>query len=421
MKLLFITPYLPGPPIFGGQRRIHGLMTHLAQSHDVSVVALVDADLDLGPSLADTKSYCRHVVPVLDRWHRVSGKRKRLLQFASMLTPRSYERALYFRPRFQRTLDRHLREHTYDVIVCEFVFMTVYALRGGWTPRSRPRFVLDEHNIEFDLLQRTAESATRGRKVFNSVDAFKLRREEIAAWSRFDGCTVTSARDEAFVKREAPSVRTAVVPNGVDVDAFAPREGVKPEPLTLLFFGAINYFPNEDGALYFAERILPLIKERHPDVRFRIVGPVGPGPVMDLRKQGVEVKGFVDDLLPEIESAAVVVVPLRIGGGTRLKIIEAMAMGKPIVSSRIGAEGIDVEHEKDILLSDDPREFADHVCRVLGDPELAERLGRAARQTVVEAYSWRASAEKMEALFEELLEARPGEERSPAQRRPAPA
>jgi glycosyltransferase involved in cell wall biosynthesis len=406
MKLLFLTPYLPGPPIFGGQRRVHGLMGHLAERHDVSVIALVDPSLDHRAGIRDTETYCRSVITVVDAWHKVSGRNKRLMQLGSMLTPFSYEHSLYARPAFQSALDQHLRDREYDVVVSEFVFMAGYRVRGPWPEARRPRLVLDEHNVEYDLIRRTAEGGDLGRRVYNAVNWRKLKREEIAAWERFDGCTVTSTRDEEFVRREAPAVRTAVVPNGVDVDAFFPRPDAEMAPRTLLFFGAINYYPNTEGALYFANEILPLIKARFPDVRFRIVGPVGEGPVMDLRKRGIEVVGFVDDLKTEIDRAAVVVVPLRMGGGTRLKIVEAMAMAKPIVSTRLGAEGLDLTHDEDILLADSPHEFAEQVARVLTDASVADRLGKAARQTAVNRYSWRTASEKMESLFGELLEAR---------------
>jgi glycosyltransferase involved in cell wall biosynthesis len=406
MNVLFLTPYLPGPPIFGGQRRIHGLMGQLGKKHEISVMALVDPSFNLRDGVRDARTYCREVITVVDAWHKVSGRNKRLMQFGSLLTPYSYEEVLYSRPEFQRTLDHHLGGHEYDVIVSEFVFMAGYQIRGPWAATNRPLLVLDEHNIEYDLIRRTAEAGGLGRRVFNELNWRKLEREEIRAWKRFDGCTVTSTRDEAFVKKEVPGLRTAVVPNGVDVDVFAPEPGATPQPLTMLFFGAINYYPNTDGALFFAQEILPLVRARFPGVRFRIVGPVGEGPVMDLRKDGVEVVGFVDDLKAEIEQSAMVVVPLRIGGGTRLKIVEAMSMAKPIVSTRIGAEGLDLTHDEDILLADTPQDFADQVARVLGDAELATRLGRAARQTAIRGYSWKTAAEKMDALFQELVSAR---------------
>lgn len=401
MKILFVTPYLPGPPIFGGQRRIHGLMTELARSHEVSVIALVDAGIDHAAAIDDTRSYCQTVITVPDAWHRVQGRPKRVLQLASLASPWSWERILYRRPAFQRTLSRHLASTRYDIVACEFVFMANY--RFGRVQSRGTRLVLDEHNVEWDIVRRTAAASSLDRRVFNELNWRKLRREEAAAWKRFDGCTVTSARDREFLSEHAPSVPTAVIPNGVNVDLFRPSASAKSEPMTALFFGAMNYYPNTDGATYFAREILPLIHQRFPDFKLRIVGPCGPGPVMDLRSDRVEVTGLVEDLRSEIERATIVIAPLRIGGGTRLKILEGMAYGKPIVSTHIGAEGLAVVHGRDMLLADTPQAFADEVGRILVDAELAAGLGRAARRLAEDRYSWRAAASELEAFYTMLL------------------
>lgn len=404
MKILFVTPYLPGPPIFGGQRRIHGLMTELSRSHEVSVVALVDAGIDQRASVADTRTYCKDVITVPDSWHRVQGRPKRMLQLGSLVSLRSWEWILYRRPEFQRVLDRHLSEVRYDVVACEFVFMANYRFE-----RAREKgasLVLDEHNVEYDIVRRTAAASSLDRKIFNELNWRKLRHEEIAAWKRFDGCTVTSARDRAIVVEKAPAVPTVVIPNGVNVDLFRPKPGAEVDSQTLLFFGAMNYYPNTDGAVYFAREIMPLLTPRFPNLKLRIVGPCGPGPVMDLKSDRIEITGLVDDLRAEIERATAVIAPLRIGGGTRLKILEGMAYGKPIVSTSIGAEGLDVVHGREMLLADTPQAFADEVGRVLTDRELSAGLGRTARHMAETRYSWRAAAAELENFYRATLERR---------------
>jgi glycosyltransferase involved in cell wall biosynthesis len=405
MKILFVTPYLPGPPIFGGQRRIHGLMTQLANTHELSVIALTDGYADHRPSLREAQDYCRHVIAVPDKAHRVKGRQKRITQLRSLVSTHSWERMVYRCDAVQAALDEHLPQHEYDIIVCEFVFMANYTFR---VPRACTRLVLDEHNVEYDLLRRTATATRLDRKFFHSVNWRKLKREEVRAWKRFDACTLTSRRDEELVHAEAPRVPTAVVPNGVDIELFRPRACASTtEPMTLLFFGAINYFPNTDAALFFANQVMPLLAARYPALRLRIVGPIGDSPVHDLESEHIRVVGFVDDVLEEIARATIVVAPLRIGGGTRLKILEAMAMGKAVVATRIGAEGIDVMHEHDILLADTPAEQAREITRLLEDPGLRERLGKAARETTVARYSWRACADKLEHFLYELMATAP--------------
>jgi glycosyltransferase involved in cell wall biosynthesis len=403
MKILFFTPYLPGPPIFGGQRRIHGLMTALAKHHEVSLLSLVDASADLTEGLRDAGEYCRQVVTVPDHRHRASGKLKRVLQLRSLLSRYSWERKSYRRPAVQRALDHHLARNDYDIINCEFAFMGGYRFEPRREKARRTRLVLDAHNVEYDILRRTALATRFDRKLFNTLNYVKLRREERATWARFDGCAFTSERDEGIARHEVPMARTTVIPNGVDIDLFQPRSGCRGEHQTVLFFGAINYYPNTDAVLFLLREVLPHLQRQQPSVTIRIVGPGAPPEIRMLASARVQVVGFVDDLPDEIAKASVVVAPLRIGGGTRLKIVEAMAMAKPIVSTTVGAEGLAVNHERDILLADEPQALAREISRLLEDEAMRSRLGEAARETAEARYSWHTSAKKLSAFYESLL------------------
>ena len=312
---------------------------------------------------------------------------------------------MYHGAALTRALERLLAEGSYDVVNFEFAQMAANGRLDIWPARRRSLFVLDEHNIEYDVLRRTAANA-RGvdRKVYSALNWRKLRSEERAAWRRFDGCAVTSARDERLLRRDLPSLPTVVVPNAVDVGFFRPSgRCARPDPLTLLFFGAVSYHPNTDGLLFFLREILPRVKARYPDVRLRIVGPSVPAEIAARAGDGVEVVGLVDDIRPYLESATVIVVPLRIGGGTRFKILEAMAMGKPIVSTTIGAEGLDVRDGSEILLADKPDAFALQVGRLLDDAPLRDAMGAAGRALVERRYSWDASVARLEEFYDELM------------------
>jgi len=271
-----------------------------------------------------------------------------------------------------------------------------------------PAFLLDEHNIEYDVVKQTATTADGAfRRAYSAINWPKVQSEEKRAWAGLDGCTLTSSRDEGLLLAHAPATRTAVVPNGVDLEFFKPSAAPQPEsPTTLLFFGAIDYYPNTDGLLFFTREIFPLLEARVPRVRLSIVGRRPPESIVSLRSARVEVTGAVDDVRPHIERAAVVIVPLRLGGGTRLKILEAMAMGKAIVSTSVGAAGLDVVPERDLLIADTPEAFAHQVSRLLDDPALARRLGRAARQLVAARYGWTASVDRLSSFYGEVMAAR---------------
>jgi glycosyltransferase involved in cell wall biosynthesis len=399
MKILFVAPYLPSPARFGGQRRMEGLMRGLAKHHEVSILSFNSSDAHTQESLDATAAYCKTVTTLADLDPR-SLKEKRRLQLRSLVSLDSFEHLqVKRRTDFQLKINEHLATRSFDVIQVEFANMASYRyLASG----KQPLLVLDEHNIEYDLQRRTAGSADGlSRLAYNSLNWRKLSREERAAWRRFDGVVLTSDRDQEVLARTSPTIRTAVVPNGVDVAQFLPSD-ITPDADSLLFFGANNYFPNHDALLYFIDEVLPKVVQQRPNVKLRIVGPGIQPAVLARQGPNVEIVGFVDDLMPHLERAAVVVVPLRIGGGTRLKIVEAMAKSKAIVSTRIGAEGIDVSHERDLLLSDTPAELAESIVRVLSDPELARRLGQNARELAEKRYAWSAIVNQLEAFYDRL-------------------
>ena len=404
MKILLVSPFLPSPPRFGGQRRIDGLVRELARRHDVSVLSFNATDEWEHDSLDKTRAYCREV-RTLPNYEPVEAGAKRKNQFRSLLSRYSYEHSLVAdRQDFQRAFDEMLAAEDYDVVQIEFVQMAPFhfSRHAG----NGPLFVLDEHNIEYDILRRTSKASTGlSRTVYNAFNWRKLAREERSAWRRFDGVALTSARDEHLLHEDFPACRTAVIPNGVDVSEFSQSSGAV-DAHSLVFFGAINYFPNADGVMFFADEVFPTVRRRRPDASFRVIGPGASHEVLERQRNGVEIVGMVDDVNPYIDRAAVVVVPLRIGGGTRLKIVEALSKGKPVVSTRLGAEGLDVVDGTHLLLADEPQEFADQIERVLADSDLAQRLGAAGRRLMEDRYSWAVITQQLEHFYDELLGAR---------------
>jgi glycosyltransferase involved in cell wall biosynthesis len=310
-------------------------------------------------------------------------------------------------PALQRTLDQVLCTSRFDIVNLEFSFLGRCNLRQAPAGEIRPALIVDSHNIDYELAKQYARAGSLVRRLYAAANWRKLRREELETYASADGVYLCSINDERRLLNEIPDIRTTVIPNAANVEYYQPRASdPKPDGRTIVFFGLLSYVPNIDGVTYFLQEIWPRIAAAHPDARFKVVGG-NPHPSL-LAHAGprIEFTGFVPDLRPHLAQAAVVAVPLRLGGGTRLKIVEGMAMGKAIVSTTLGAEGIEAVPGRDIIIDDDPSAFANSVNRLLADPSSAARIGQSARQLAVERYSWHEAANALERFYRQILESR---------------
>jgi glycosyltransferase involved in cell wall biosynthesis len=412
LKLLYVTLFPSSPPRFGAQRRLQGLMSGLARENDITAVSLLPPDLDATEAERAMRQYCQDLVLIPSR--PGTGGSKRLLQARSLFSLVSFERRFFSLRALQQALDRLLLSRPYDIVNIEAPFLAHYRLALAPPGKRVPRLVLDQHNIEFDLVRQMAKIEHGfARRLHNSANWPKIRREEMSAWRQFDGVSFTSALDEQRARSLVPSVRSTVIPNAVDVEHFKPAgDDPSSDGCTVLFFGAINYYPNIDGLLFFLREVWPRLLPSHPRARLKIVGQHPTPEILAHSGPRVEVAGLVDDVRRHLAQAAVVIVPLRLGGGTRLKVLESMAMARPVVSTSIGAEGIDVAPEHNILLADDPASFAAAVGRLLDEPDLAARIGRKGRALVEAHYSWDTAAQRLETFFRDILSATPAALRS---------
>ena len=385
---------------------MHGLMTRLARHHDLTAVVLVDNEFDAAECRTAMQAYCGDVV-LVPKPHVGEGLAKRLLQLQSLASTRSFERRMAAAPAMQRALDRVLRAKRFDLVNLEMSFLGECDLRQAPPNERLPRLVVASHNIDYELARQYARTGrSLAHRLYAGVNWRKLRREELGAYRDADGVYLCSADDERRLLDVVPGARTAVIPNAADVEYYQPRlTDPPPDGRTVVFFGLLSYAPNVDGVIYFVQKIWPRIAEAHPEARLKIIGGKPPRSLQLLAGPRVELTGFVPDLRPHLAAARAVVVPLRLGGGTRLKIVEAMAMGKAIVSTTLGAEGIEAVHGRDFLIEDQPEAFADAVIRLLGDPELAARIGQSARSLAVERYSWSGAARALEDFYRGVLEA----------------
>jgi len=408
LKILYVSQMPASPPRFGAQARMHGLMTELSRRHDLSAVMLVDDEFDLEECRRAMQAYCRSVELIRNPYGR-DGLAKRLLQLRSLASTRSFERLRVTVPAMQQALDRVLRATRFDVVNLEFTFLGSCDLRQAPPSERRPVLIVDSHNIDYDLARQYAGSGGNLlRRLYAAANWRKLRREELGTYGDADGVYLCSKADEQRLLGEIPAARTVVIPNAADVDYYQPRPAdPAPDGRTVLFFGLLSYMPNVDGVIHFVRDIWPHIAAAHPQARCKIVGGSPPQSLTELAGPRIEFTGFVPDLRPHLAEAAAVVVPLRLGGGTRLKIVEAMAMGKAIVSTTLGAEGIEAVPGRDILIEDRPEAFASAVNRLLAEPALGARIGQSARQLAERRYAWSAAAQVLEGFYRQALERGP--------------
>jgi glycosyltransferase involved in cell wall biosynthesis len=382
---------------------MHGLMTELAQHHDLTAVVLVDEEFDIEECRRAMQVYCHEVV-LIPNPNR-GGASKRLQQLRSLTSTQSFERLRVRVPALQQALDRVLHARPFDVVNLEFTFLGAYNLRQAPPGNRLPALVVDSHNIDYDLARQYARAGGVVRRLYAAANWRKLRWEELTTYRDADGVYLCSVADQRRLLDEVPGAGTLVIPNAADVQYYQPRATDPPsDSRTVVFFGHLSYFPNIDGLTYFVQEIWPRIAEMQPKARLKIIGAQAPRSIQALVRPGVELTGFVSDLRPHLAEAAVVVVPLRLGGGTRLKIVEAMAMGKAIVSSTLGAEGIEAVPGRDLLVEDQPAAFADAVSGLLAEPSLAARIGQSARRLAVQRYAWSGAARALEDFYREILD-----------------
>jgi glycosyltransferase involved in cell wall biosynthesis len=366
-------------------------MRQLARRHEVTLLsyALPEEGEDVAALAAEL------TVRVVER-SASPTKAKRAVQLLSLASQLPYACREVRSQQMQRAIDELCARVQFDVIQLESVLACQFSLPAG------PKKLLDEHNIEYELLRRQSEQERSSiRRVYSRVEHARVRRFEQSAWKRVDGCLVTSERELEIVRRHAPEIAAAVVPNGVDLEYFQATD--RPiEPFSAVFNGVLDYRPNVDAALYLVDQIWPLVLEGCPQAQLSLVGRTPASEKRRLRRPGVTVTGEVADLRPYLDRAAVVAVPIRIGGGTRLKVVESLALGKAIVSSSLGCEGIAVTPGRDLLIADDPRSFAERILELFANEALRRELGRNGRALVEHEYSWDLAGEQIESLLEVL-------------------
>ncbi|HEV8441375.1 MAG TPA: glycosyltransferase family 4 protein [Methylomirabilota bacterium] len=398
MRILWVKVGGLWPPDRGGRLRSFHLISELSRRHEVSVVTTHGPDDD-APGLAAALPDCARVVSVPYRISKQGTARFALELCRSWLSPLPVDLWKTRVPRLRQEVHRLLQAGGADVCVADFLVAAPNVPRGASVP-----LVLFEHNVEHLIWARLCRTEPRWwRRMLLELEWRKMRRVEAQVCTRASLVVAVSDPDLELLSRLAPRARVRAIPTGVDTAYFSAAR--KPEvPTRLVFTGSMDWYPNEDAILHFVESILPAIQREVPDVTLTVVGR---NPTRRLRDAvsgpGIIVTGTVDDVRPFIAESAVYVVPLRVGGGTRLKIFEALAMGKAVVSTAVGAEGLPLISGEHFVQADQPADFARAVVKLLKDHEARERLGSAGRRLVEARYSWAEVARRFESHLVETV------------------
>lgn len=397
MNILLLSPWLPWPPFGGALIRTFEMLSYLSRRNQVTLLAPLRHPEE-AKNIPMLNHLCARIVTTAlsDELHAVLRRLS-----LGLLRGRPLIQSMHHDPNLAREIHRLTSEEVYDIIHVEFSFMSPYL--AFVSPRSEAKKVLSMHNIESLRFARELKYARGVRRLALLSDYKCFKSWEQKSLCQFDGILAVSPSEQAWIRQYAPAAALELVPNGVDTKYFSVADG-SDENRALVFTALMNYPPNIDAVVWFCDEIFPIVQSKHPEISFEIVGDKpGPAVLALAKRKGVHVTGRVPDIRPYLSDSLALVVPLRSGAGSRLKILEAMAMARPVVSTYQGAEGLDVTDGLNILLADSPEEFAEHIFALLADPLLGKRLGSAGRNLVETKYDWKTCLSRVENFYRALL------------------
>ena len=396
MKILFLSITVPFPATDGGRIRVLNLLTQVSKTDQITFLGLETAPTDQeGIAYQQSLGISCYLVP-----HQASPPKISLGTITkSIIQKKPITVTRYDLSPYRRKLGELIQFQDFDLIHYEMFHTTQFSVEVNLPT------VLSTQNIDSYIWARLSEKAKNpAQKIVYLSQKRAFRRYEKLISPKFSITTCVSETDRNWLQESCPNLRIDVIPNGVDLDLYQPNHDEK-IPDTLLYTGSMDWFPNEDAVIYCVDEILPIIRSKRPNIKFLIVGQ---HPTANMRKlselPNIEVTGRVEDVKPYIARSAVYVVPLRIGGGTRLKILEALAMEKAVVSTSVGAEGLGLINNKEIIIEDNPRQFAAKVVELLENPDRCRQLGKKGQSRVQRDYGWQAIGEKLRSVYASLVE-----------------
>ena len=386
MRVLYLSPRICWPTISGAHLRDFYFARTLARHTDFTYAGLVNEDATEQAEALRRQLESPNATRVYALRRHAGYRPINILR--GLIGPTPLNVLNYTSPRVIAALDAILREQSFDVVQIESMHLIAYA-RHIRAAAPRTRLILDWHNIESEILARYAENdSNRLRAVYARRTAALSRMVEDELLELCDAHTVCSPRERQVLLERLPGARIEVVGNGVDCEYFADGDAPAAVRRDVLFMGRMDYHANIDAAVNFAQKTWPLVRNRRPELRLVIVGANPPQQIRALQTDGIVVTGTVEDVRPYYRSALVSAVPLRVGGGTRLKVLEAMAAGTPVVSTTLGAEGLTVTDGEDILIADSAEAMADAIVSLQQESPQWQRIVANARRLVETKYDW---------------------------------
>ena len=399
MKILFLSLRCPYPPHRGDRIRSYNFIKQLSKQHAVTLVYFAESETDIESA--------KHLEPFCERieWVRFHRSFARLNAGVHCLSKHPLQLHYWYAPQMQRRINELLTQERFELIHAQLFRMGQYV-----TEVQGPTKVLDLCDSLALNLSRRAELESNPwlakikldctpKRFLVKLEEKRVRRYEVDIMKAFDCGTVVARFDRDYLLAQDNTLNLSIVPMGVDLGYFQPNPITQPAPM-LLFTGTMNYFPNTDAVIYFCDEVFPRIRERHPKACFYVVGNHPSEPVKRLEAQeGVTVTGYVPDVRPYFEKASVFVAPLRAGSGIQTKNLEAMAMGVPVVTTSVGAMGLEADIGKELLVADTPADFAEQVIHLLDNTCLRKTLAQTARTRVENSYSWEAIGARLKHVY----------------------
>jgi glycosyltransferase involved in cell wall biosynthesis len=403
-KILWLSHFVPYPPKGGCFQRSYNLIKEISSKNDLYLIALkhkdsTHPDFDISIAKSELGKLCREVI-IIDISSSTSGTALYATAIKSLFTTTPMSVNMFKSQEMHEAIRRIKQKVNFQVVHFDTISMAEYI--GDF---SNVPMVMNHHGVESFMIKRRVENEPNFlNKMYLMIEGLKLERYEKKYCPRFDMNLAVSVLDKDLMGSITGIDNIEVIENGVDIKYFSPPENLTNNK-NIIFAGRLDQYSNRESILYFCAKVWPIIKKQNPDIRFVIIGNNPPAKLAEIanKDKNIDLLGYVDDVRPHFATAMISVCPIKDGGGTRIKILDALAMGMPIVSTSIGCEGIDVTPGIDVFIADTPQEFADKVNSILTDICKRQSLSKNARKTAEDKYSWKVISEKLDHVYSRFL------------------